>query len=112
MRKILYIILYDFPKNAEKYRKKARNIMKDYNGKWIQYSAYIGEFNPIQIQQLLKKLEKLAKQERTSIIIIPIPKNTPQWIEYSNKNEKTQETIKYLKQKGIKIKQIKPETGA
>ena len=106
MIEILYLIIYDFPGNAEKHRKKARQVLKDYNGKWIQYSAYIAELDASEIQQLLKKLEKQAKQQRTSIIIIPIPKNTPPWIEYGADQNRAQETINYLKKKGIKIKHI------
>lgn len=69
---MLYIVVYDVSSDED--RDRIREVLKNWGGSRIQYSAFKIRLEPAELNQLLQVLRRLLGEGKGSIMAIPVCK--------------------------------------
>ena len=64
------IIVYDIPKEHNDKRRILREYLKNYGGKFLQYSVYEAEIKPKELKYIIKGIKRIIKNIPCKILII------------------------------------------
>ncbi len=81
---MLYLVVYDVVDDGV--RDEVREVLKDFGGERVQYSAFLVELSRSEVQEVARRLAVLAAKTEADVRFIPLcPKDRGVMVHFSNK---------------------------